>query len=262
MKEAIKLVLVYFACQIVGAILAMIPCAIIALVLYKDFSLVQDMMLAPSMLVGFGLMTFYLFRKKYIPFDLQSWSAVSASYLSSVILLTFSVMFLIDWLMSHLTFLPNWLDASFDVLSSNWLGILSVSVLGPILEELLFRGAITKILLKKYKPAKAIILSGLIFGIFHLNPVQVVGAALVGFVFAWMYYKTKSLLPGIVMHIVNNSTSVYLATKYPDVDYLNELSGDNYTLYLGIAMALMILLVLYMEKLMAHKKRENANIIN
>jgi membrane protease YdiL (CAAX protease family) len=171
-------------------------------------------------------------------------------------------MFLIDWLMSHLTFLPNWLDASFDVLSSNWLGILSVSVLGPILEELLFRGAITKILLKKYKPAKAIILSGLIFGIFHLNPVQVVVAALVGFVFAWMYYKTKSLLPGIVMHIVNNSTSVYLATKYPDVDYLNELSGDNYTLYLGIAMALMILLVLYMEKLMAHKKRENANIIN
>lgn len=122
MKEAIKLVLVYFACQIVGAILAMIPCAIIALVLYKDFSLVQDMMLAPSMLVGFGLMTFYLFRKKYIPFDLQSWSAISASYLSSVILLTFSVMFLIDWLMSHLTFLPNWLDASFDVLSSNWLG--------------------------------------------------------------------------------------------------------------------------------------------
>ena len=98
--------------------------------------------------------------------------------------------------------------------------------------------------------------------IFHLNPVQVVGAALVGFVFAWMYYKTKSLLPGIVMHIVNNSTSVYLTTKYPDVDYLNELSGDNYTLYLGIAMALMILLVLYMEKLMAHKKRENANIIN
>ena len=176
MKEAIKLVLVYFACQIVGAILAMIPCAIIALVLYKDFSLVQDMMLAPSMLVGFALMTFYLFRKKYIPFDLQSWSAISASYLSSVILLTFSVMFLIDWLMSHLTFLPNWLDASFDVLSSNWLGILSVSVLGPILEELLFRGAITKILLKKYKPAKAIILSGLIFGIFHLNPVQVVGA--------------------------------------------------------------------------------------
>lgn len=137
MKEAIKLVLVYFACQIVGAILAMIPCAIIALVLYKDFSLVQDMMLAPSMLVGFALMTFYLFRKKYIPFDLQSWSAISASYLSSVILLTFSVMFLIDWLMSHLTFLPNWLDASFDVLSSNWLGILSVSVLGPILEELL-----------------------------------------------------------------------------------------------------------------------------
>ena len=36
-----------------------------------------------------------------------------------------------------------------------------------VLEELLFRGAITKELLRRYSPAKAILFSGLIFGIFH-----------------------------------------------------------------------------------------------
>ena len=140
-------------------------------------------------------------------------------------------------------------------------GFFPVSVLGPILEDFFFR-VLSQNPIEEIQTGKSDYSFRIDFRIFHLNPVQVVGAALVGFVFAWMYYKTKSLLPGIVMHIVNNSTSVYLATKYPDVDYLNELSGDNYTLYLGIAMALMILLVLYMEKLMVHKKRENANIIN
>ena len=58
--------------------------------------------------------------------------------------------------MSELTFLPNLLDQTFDILQSGWLGILCISVLGPVLEELLFRGAITKELLRRYSPAKAI----------------------------------------------------------------------------------------------------------
>ena len=66
--------------------------------------------------------------------------------------------------MSKLSFLPDWLGNTFDLLQSGWLGILCISVLGPILEEMLFRGAITKVLLRKYNPVKAIILSALIFG--------------------------------------------------------------------------------------------------
>ena len=44
----------------------------------------------------------------------------------------------------------DWLSDTFDLLQSGWLGIICVAILGPILEELLFRGAITKVLLKKY----------------------------------------------------------------------------------------------------------------
>ena len=99
------------------------------------------------------------------------------------------------------SFLPNLLDQTFDILQSGWLGILCISVLGPVLEELLFRGAITKELLRRYSPAKAILFSGLIFGIFHLNPVQIIGACLIGFLLAWLYYKTDKPLFMICIRI-------------------------------------------------------------
>ena len=95
------------------------------------------------------------------------------------------------------------------------------------MEELLFRGAVTKVLLKKYNPLTAILISGLIFGIFHMNPAQVVGATLIGFILAWIYYKTHSLIPCILIHIMNNSLSVYLALKFPDVEYSSELIGEK-----------------------------------
>lgn len=153
-----------------------------------------------------------------------------------------SMIYLIDFLMSHLTFLPDWLSNTFDLLQSGWLGILCVAMLGPILEELLFRGAVTKVLLKKYNPLTAILISGLIFGIFHMNPAQVVGATLIGFILAWIYYKTHSLIPCILIHIMNNSLSVYLALKFPDVEYSSELIGEKaYLTGLVIAFLLFIL---------------------
>lgn len=96
------------------------------------------------------------------------WAPVSVPYLGWSIIIGFATIFLIDFVMSKLSFLPDWLGNTFDLLQSGWLGILCISVLGPILEEMLFRGAITKVLLRKYNPVKAIILSALIFGIFIL----------------------------------------------------------------------------------------------
>ena len=132
-----------------------------------------------------------------------------------------SMIYLIDFLMSHLTFLPDWLSDTFDLLQSGWLGIICV---------------------KKYNPVVAILISGLIFGIFHMNPAQVVGATLIGFILAWIYYKTHSLIPCILIHIMNNSLSVYLALKFPDVEYSSELIGEKaYLTGLVIAFLLFIL---------------------
>lgn len=58
------------------------------------------------------------------------------------------------------------------------------------------------------KPLWAIVVSSLIFGIVHGNWVQAPFAFVVGLALGWVYYHTGSLLPGILMHFVNNSTAV------------------------------------------------------
>lgn len=164
--------------------------------------------------------------------------------------------FLVDALMSYLTFLPDWLSDTFNLLQTGWLGILCIAVLGPVLEELLFRGAVTKVLLKKYSPGKAILISGLIFGIFHLNPAQMVGACFSGFLFAWIYYKTKSVIPGILIHILNNSLSVWLGLNFKEADTMAELLGEP--VYM-ICLAVSVLLFLLSLKMLNDYKLSDTN---
>ena len=129
---------------------------------------------------------------------------------------------------------------SFDILQSGWGGILAIAVIGPVLEELLFRGAITKALLQQYSPTKAILLSALLFGVFHINPAQILPAFLIGILFAWTYYKTASLIPCILMHILNNSLSVFLSTKYPEAENMSDLM-DTTSYLIAIFVAVLIL---------------------
>lgn len=170
MKTAIKLVLIYFVMQILAALLVMPFAMLYSYAVSGTIDAASVIALAPSMLLGFVGMGCYLWKKGYLKDDGRIWSPVSVAYLGWSIIIGLSTIFLIDFVMSRLSFLPDWMGATFDVLQSGWLGIICISVLGPVLEEMLFRGAITKVLLQRYSPVKAIILSALIFGIFHINP--------------------------------------------------------------------------------------------
>lgn len=253
MKTAIKLVLIYFLMQMLAAFIAGPLSILYTYIAYGvlDFDKAGEIVLAPAMLLGFIFMGLYLWRSNYLTGDKRMFSFVSASYLCWSLVIGVSTIFLIDFLMSYLTFLPDLLNEQFDLLQSGWLGIVCIAVLGPILEELLFRGAITKVLLNKYSPSKAIVISGLIFGIFHLNPVQVVGACLSGFLFAWIYYRSRSLMPGILIHILNNSLSVWLGLSYENVDTTAELLGEP--IYLICLIASVLLFLLSLKKLNDYK---------
>jgi membrane protease YdiL (CAAX protease family) len=110
-------------------------------------------------------------------------------------------------LVSTLAFLPlpNWYTGRFQELAAHPLLALGLGcVLGPICEELLFRGVLLKGLLRNYRPAVAIGQSALLFGIIHLNPAQSVGAFIIGLVLGWLYYRTHSLVLCIGLHMLNN----------------------------------------------------------
>jgi membrane protease YdiL (CAAX protease family) len=91
-----------------------------------------------------------------------------------------------------------------------WGALLTAVIVAPLTEELLFRGLILRGFLNSYSVRKAIIASALLFGVFHVLPWQILGAAILGAVFAWWFVKTRSLLPCLFGHALNNGLPLVL----------------------------------------------------
>lgn len=84
------------------------------------------------------------------------------------------------------------------------LSILVVGIVAPFAEEFLFRGMIYKTLNKSMSITATIIIQGILFGVYHMNFVQGLYASFLGILFGYITYKTKSLWPAIIMHMINN----------------------------------------------------------
>ncbi len=127
-------------------------------------------------------------------------------------------------------------------------GYLAIGILAPLAEELVFRGAILRTLLnvfgRKWHWA-AIIVSALIFGALHLNLVQFTHATLIGLLIGWMYYRTDSVIPGIVFHWVNNTVAYVMFNLMPqmaDGKLIDLFHGDDRLMWMGLVCSLCIFL--------------------
>ncbi|WP_322545678.1 CPBP family intramembrane glutamic endopeptidase, partial [Clostridium perfringens] len=90
------------------------------------------------------------------------------------------------------------------------MAILTVGIVAPFAEEFLFRGVVYKTLSKNISLKWTIVIQGILFGIYHGNLIQGIYAAFLGIIFGFVTYKTKSLIPAIIMHMVNNTIAVIL----------------------------------------------------
>ena len=85
----------------------------------------------------------------------------------------------------------------------NTFTFISVVVLAPIFEELIFRGMILQTL-SKYNKMFAIVVTSLLFGLLHLNITQAIPAFFMSLILCYMCLKTDSLLVTISAHAGNN----------------------------------------------------------
>lgn len=83
---------------------------------------------------------------------------------------------------------------------------IGVILLGPILEELLFRGTILTGMLENYTPRKAILLTATFFALIHGNIFQIIPAFFWGLLFGYTFYKTRSIILVILLHMTVNFT--------------------------------------------------------
>lgn len=93
--------------------------------------------------------------------------------------------------------------------------LLVIALAPAVCEEALFRGYFFSAAGKRLRPAAAILIGGAVFGIYHLSFVKFFTTGILGILFCYVVYRTKSILLTSLMHFLNNAVSV-AAIFYPE----------------------------------------------
>lgn len=138
-------------------------------------------------------------------------------------------------------------ELSRQILESGWIGVIPVVFFIPIVEEIVFRKIFITALLDEMSPVWAVLLSAFMFGVLHVQPVQILGATLLGVVFGALYFLTKSLLPSILLHVFNNGLYIFNLI-YPDEDQNDFLLNHNW-LFWVVFLSIGVLFALVSKRL-------------
>jgi sodium transport system permease protein len=116
--------------------------------------------------------------------------------------------------------------------------LLLIALTPAICEEVLFRGVILRGLATRMAPSAAIVITGLLFGIFHLDVHRLLPTALLGILLSWLAFQSGSLVPSMVAHFLNNAILVTLSTSKLD-ERLGKVGGAT-----GVAVFALAVVVL------------------
>ena len=86
--------------------------------------------------------------------------------------------------------------------------LLVLAVLAPVVEELVFRGLLYGWVAGRWGPLPAFVVSSLVFAAAHAEPAHIVLVLPLGFWFGWLRWRTNSLWPTLITHMINNAFAV------------------------------------------------------
>jgi sodium transport system permease protein len=95
--------------------------------------------------------------------------------------------------------------------------VLAIAIVPAICEELLVRGAVARALRPTAGISGAVIVSAILFALLHVSVVRMLPIALFGAVLAWGVVVTDSVVPGIVMHLLNNLITAVVLPEAPQI---------------------------------------------
>jgi ABC-2 type transport system permease protein/sodium transport system permease protein len=100
---------------------------------------------------------------------------------------------------------------------SPWLILFSLALVPAVCEEWLFRGYLFAALQRSTSAGRAIWVSALLFGLFHVvvgspaSPERFLPSAFLGLVLGWLAWRSGSVVPGILLHVSHNGLLLMLA---------------------------------------------------
>ena len=189
-----------------------------------------------TLVAGYLLITVLFFGKGYVKLSFghieqhRVWPAIGMSVMmgAALVFALCSVLFLLD---VDLSYQGEELEHR-QQFFSGIAGALNACIFGPTIEEICFRGIVLGGLLKtRCRPWLAILISTLLFALLHGLGANFVTAILFGILVGWLYWRTGSIIPGIIIHITNNSLTAI------------DISNQTHTFYLIILVVSLVLLV-------------------
>jgi uncharacterized protein len=154
-----------------------------------------------------------------------------------------------------------------------------VALLPSITEEITIRGVVLSGYNNKNKYVAAVV-TGLFFGILHLDPQQFLYATVLGFIFALVVRITNSIYASMIIHFIVNGTSVTLAkisqiisdslpiaTETTELTLRNISSGEKILLllvygFIAVIFSIFVFLIIYaLDKLNEKRKIKYGKIL-
>ena len=240
MKNALIYTIVFAAIQVVVSMLVQ---GVWMLVMGKESAMNATGMIITMAVFSVLTMVVFLWAK---------WSVVSRHWVRTrpwfvlfwCVLAALGALIPSVWIQEHMPELPNIVEREFDMIMKDRWGYLVVGLLAPLAEEMVFRGAVLRSLLRwKENPWIGIVISAVLFAVIHMNPAQMPHAFLIGLLLGWLYYRTDSIVPGVVYHWVNNTVAYVMYNLYPNPDLtLVELFGTEQKVLMALGCSLLIFL--------------------
>lgn len=91
------------------------------------------------------------------------------------------------------------------------LALVAGSLIAPLAEETFFRGFLFANLREHHGPLRAMVITALLFALFHLTPTAFVPLFFLGCFLALLYHLSESLLPSILLHATMNTLAFALS---------------------------------------------------
>ena len=209
MKSAFKYFFIWLFGAIIGAIIFALPAVGIATLSGGMPTASEDIAMNPwflsVILLGADLVPLFIFWKmKYANFSFKYGYDFGSGFTTQKLFIWAAVgcigCLLWDFVLANL--------------------ILIICLIGPFLEEAVFRGAILRRLLEKnWKPWLAILVSAVFFAVAHGNFTQGLTAIMMGCFLGWVYYRTRSIWPCVFIHALNNTTACLISMAFAGSAY-------------------------------------------
>ncbi|MCY6960070.1 CPBP family intramembrane glutamic endopeptidase [Clostridium brassicae] len=126
-----------------------------------------------------------------------------------------------------------------DLASTRSVFFISVCIVAPIFEEVLFRGIILNGMAKALNEKVAIVISSFLFALMHMNLVQGINAFLLGAILGIIYLKTKSIYLSIFAHLINNTLGILISAYMENLKLANYFLFQFIVTFIGIAIMIL-----------------------